>query len=74
MENAEKKIIARIHLDYDLIDNIFKVEKKTDKEISELISNHLEEMRIDINSKVSSFLITTKLSSKCFSPLIVFNN
>ena len=55
MENSQNKIIARIHLDYDLIDTMFHGEKKTDKEMSELVSKHLEDMRVDINSKISSF-------------------
>jgi len=55
MENSQNKIIARIHLDYDLIDTIFHGEKKTDEEMNKLVSKHLEDMRVDINSKISSF-------------------
>ena len=60
MENSNKKIVARIHLDYDMIDNIFGADKKTNKEMSELITNHLEEIRVKINSQVSSFCKITK--------------
>lgn len=60
MENFNKKIVARIHLDYDLIDNIFHADKKTNREMSRLISEHLEEMRVKINSQVSSFCRVTK--------------
>jgi len=47
------KLIAKIHLDYDIIDKMFK--KSSNSEIKQNIDKHLEEMRIDLNSKVSSY-------------------
>ena len=49
------KLIARIHLDYEQIDKKFKAHNKTDKQIKEDITNFLEELRVNINSQVSSF-------------------
>lgn len=60
MESSNKKLVARVHLDYDIIDNIFDANKKTDKEMSKLIATHLEDMRIKINSQISSFCKITK--------------
>ncbi|MBU0721593.1 AMP-binding protein [bacterium] len=49
------KLVARIHLDYELIDKMFEADKNPDDKVREEISNFLEEMRKDVNSKISSF-------------------
>ncbi len=51
----DDKLIARVHLDYELIDSMFKANNTPDAEVREKIAAYLEEMRIDVNSKVSSF-------------------
>ncbi|WP_324170566.1 AMP-binding protein [Sulfurimonas sp.] len=56
----DSKIIARIHLDYEFIDTMFKADKVTDAKVRKDIENFLEEMRIDVNSRISSFSRMTK--------------
>ncbi|MBL0708351.1 MAG: AMP-binding protein [Sulfurimonas sp.] len=51
----DSKLIARVHLDYELIDTMFKADKSTDAKVREDITNFLEEMRVDINTKLSSY-------------------
>lgn len=60
MEGDNGKLIARIHLDLEMIDRMFNAHKIPEKEVKELISKHLEDMRIDINSRISSFSRITK--------------
>lgn len=54
------KLVARVHLDYEIIDKMFKANNTPDSKVSEDITNFLEEMRVDINSKISSFSRITK--------------
>lgn len=54
------KIVARIHLDYELIDDMFKADKHSDAKIRKDIANFLEEMRKEVNEQVSSFSRITK--------------
>lgn len=49
------KLVARIHLDYELIDKKFDANKHPDEKVREDIANFLEEMRLDVNARVSSF-------------------
>jgi len=49
------KVIARIHLDYELIDKMFNANNTPDAEVHQKINHLLEEMRIDVNSQISSF-------------------
>jgi len=49
------KLIARIHLDYELIAKMFKAENSPDAKVKKDITNYLEKMRQEVNSKVSSF-------------------
>lgn len=49
------KLVARIHLDYELLDKRFKAENTPDAEVKDKITNLLEEMRVEVNSQVSSF-------------------
>jgi len=60
MEDDNGKVVARIHLDLEILDSMFKAYEKPDKEVAELISKHLEDMRVDINSQISSFSRITK--------------
>jgi long-chain acyl-CoA synthetase len=55
MQQDDDKLIARVHLDYELIDKMFKANHTPDAEVKQKIQELLEEMRIDVNSKVSSF-------------------
>jgi len=51
----DDKLIARVHLDYELIDKMFKANNTPDAEVKQKILDLLEEMRVDVNSKISSF-------------------
>ena len=55
MMERDGKLIAKIHLDYELIDKMFKADKHTDAQVQEDIANFLEEMRVEVNAQVSSF-------------------
>jgi len=54
------KLIARIHLDYELIDKMFKADNTPESEVKEKIDKLLEEMRIETNKKLASFSKITK--------------
>jgi long-chain acyl-CoA synthetase len=54
------KLIARIHLDYELIDKMFKADNTPESEVKEKIDALLEEMRIETNKKLASFSKITK--------------
>jgi len=54
------KLIARVHLDYELIDDMFKAYKHSDAKVKDEIAKFLEDMRIDVNANVSSFSRMTK--------------
>jgi len=49
------KVVARIHLDYELIDKMFHANNKPDAQVHQKINELLEEMRVDVNSRISSF-------------------
>lgn len=49
------KLVARIHLDYELIDKMFHADKMPDAQVRENISHYLEKMRTEINAQISSF-------------------
>jgi long-chain acyl-CoA synthetase len=51
----EEKLIARIHLDYELIDKMFKADNTPDAEVREKIAEYLENMRIEVNAQLASF-------------------
>jgi len=55
MMERDGKLIAKIHLDYELIDKKFKAETHTDTQGKEDISKFLEEMRVEVNAQISSF-------------------
>lgn len=48
------KLMARIHLDYELIDKMFKADNQPDSQVANDIIQFLEEMRVDVNSQISS--------------------
>ena len=54
------KLIARIHLDYELIDKMFKADNVPENQVKEKIGKLLEEMRNDVNAQVASFSKITK--------------
>ncbi|MFT7005092.1 MAG: long-chain acyl-CoA synthetase [Sulfurimonas sp.] len=47
------KLIARVHLDYELMDQRFNANKNTDAKVSEDIIKFLEEMRVEVNEQVA---------------------
>ncbi|QOY53652.1 AMP-binding protein [Candidatus Sulfurimonas marisnigri] len=49
------QLIAKIHLNYEFLDKKFKAYNTSDTKAADDIANFLEEMRIDVNSQVSSF-------------------
>jgi long-chain acyl-CoA synthetase len=51
----EERLIAKIHLDYELIDKMFKGDNAPESEVKEKIRSLLEEMRLDVNSKVANY-------------------
>ncbi|MEA3370413.1 MAG: AMP-binding protein [Campylobacterota bacterium] len=55
MIEQDGKLVARIHLDYELLDKIFEAENAPEAEVRQKIDNLLEEMRVDVNSQISSF-------------------
>lgn len=55
MMEQDGKLVARIHLDYELIDKMFKADNTPDAEVHKKIENLLEEVRQDVNSQISSF-------------------
>ena len=49
------KLIARIHLDYELIDKMFHAHNTPENKVREKIAQYLENMRVEVNSQLSSF-------------------
>lgn len=49
------KLVARVHLDYELIDKMFHADKTPDAEVKAKIEELLEKMRLDVNSQVASY-------------------
>ncbi|MEN4053146.1 MULTISPECIES: AMP-binding protein [Sulfurimonas] len=56
----EGKLVARIHLDYELIDKLFKADNTPDSEVKEKIDKLLEDMRKEVNAQLASFSKITK--------------
>lgn len=48
------KLVARIHLDYELLDKRFHASQNSDAKVKEDIKNFLEELRLEVNSQISS--------------------
>lgn len=55
MIQQDRKLIARIHLDYEKLDDIYHGDKLSSDKMLGIIKELLEEMRQDVNSKISSF-------------------
>jgi len=55
MEQDDGKLVALIHLDYELIDKMFHGTDRTSDEVRAKIKQLLEEMRVDVNSKIASY-------------------
>jgi len=48
-------LCARVHLDYDLVDEVLGVSKKSETKMHEKVDKLLEEIKSEVNEKVSSF-------------------
>ena len=55
LQRDDDKLIAKVHLDYELIDKMFHADKKSNTEVKEEVTALLESMRIEVNAKVSSY-------------------
>ena len=55
MERVDGKLIAKVHLDYELVDKMFNADSKPEAQVKADIEALLEEMRVDVNSKISSY-------------------
>jgi len=51
----DSKLVARIHLDYELIDKMFKANNTPESEVKQKIENYLEEMRVEVNRQLAAF-------------------
>ncbi len=58
--DQDGKLIARIHLDYERIDQKFSANEHADSELHDDIEAYLEEMRVETNKKLSSFTRVSK--------------
>lgn len=54
------QLVARINLEYELIDTAFNAENSADSEMEKKILDLLEEIRLDLNKNVSGFSKVTK--------------
>jgi long-chain acyl-CoA synthetase len=50
-----KKLIARVHLDYEQLDKMLNANKRADEDVREDIQNILEEIRKEVNLRVANF-------------------
>ncbi len=57
----DQKLLARIHLNYDYIDQIYGSHANSETKIKREITKILENIRTDVNSKVSNFSKITKV-------------
>jgi long-chain acyl-CoA synthetase len=53
--DMNSKLAARIHLDYELIDQKFNAQDNDEAELHHNVEEFLEEMRVDLNKQLSSF-------------------
>lgn len=53
--DADGKLSARIHLNHDALDEVFGVSSMIESEVREKVQAILEDIRRDVNSKVSTF-------------------
>ena len=52
---SDGKIVARVHLNYELIDKEHKTKRTNEKQMREFISSLLQDIRKGVNSQVSTF-------------------
>ena len=53
--NANKRLVARVHLDYDLLDQEYQLSTMDDTDAANKIQELLDEIKIEVNAQVSSF-------------------
>jgi len=58
---SESKIVARVHLNYELIDKEQRTKKANENRMRDFISDLLQEIRSSVNSQVSSFSSIKKI-------------
>ncbi len=58
--DQEGKLVARIHLNYERLDEKFSANKHADSELREEIDAYLETLRLQTNTKLSSFKKVSK--------------
>ena len=56
----DSKLMARIHLDYELLDIRLKAQQHSEEDLHEDIEKILEKMRVDVNKELSSFSKVSK--------------
>jgi long-chain acyl-CoA synthetase len=57
---VDGKLIARVHLDYELIDTMFKAHNETESAVKQKIEEYLEQMRQETNKNLASYAKITK--------------
>ena len=55
IQRDDGKVIARVHLDYELIDKMFKSDHVSQAQVREKITDLLEAMRVEVNAQLSSY-------------------
>jgi len=55
LQREDDKLIAKVHLDYELIDKMFHAEKTSSAEVQREVEALLESMRVEVNAKISSY-------------------
>lgn len=55
LQREDDKLIAKVHLDYELIDKMFKADKSSSTEVQKEVEELLESMRVTVNAKISSY-------------------
>jgi long-chain acyl-CoA synthetase len=58
--DMDSRLTARIHLDYELIDQKFRADRQSEAALHTDIEGFLETMRIDVNKQLSSFSKVSK--------------
>lgn len=57
----DEQLIARIHLNYEEIDNEFKIQRLSESKAREIINNIIKELLVQINERVNSFSRVSKI-------------
>jgi long-chain acyl-CoA synthetase len=53
--DVDGKLVARVHLDYELIDKMFKADNTPESKVQEDIKNYLQDMKVDVNTNLASY-------------------